>query len=429
MARLIIFLVSYTVLIPFYYLNIQMLEGFSLLFKYLPFLCILFVAVLGFLKDEIHINAENRIVLMFSVFVFVVSLISLTDSIFIFFGFAKFVYYSVTGLGFFVLLCIYRPDIRTNYRRVLIALVLVSSISSAYGICVYLTGVDWLWGPTSLFFSPYNGWMGRGDVIRPPFLFGNSLYAGSYFSMVLPFSILLFLHSKRVEQKILFALTCLLLVGGLIVSFARGAIIATFIVTILQFVFHMNGWEKAKKRIAISIVLSSLCVFALLFTYSDSILFERISDRFALLKDIQQHEPYRISQFYTTLEILKEEPFLGVGFGNFVRNYDELRFSSTPEGYNSKTTENMYLMTLCETGILGLAAFFTLIGSTVADMLKNRKIILSKYNRDYNYAIICSIVSCLIIMCTWDVLNQPSIRLLFWLVMGLGIKNISGLKR
>ncbi|MEZ4572937.1 MAG: O-antigen ligase family protein [Thermomicrobiales bacterium] len=71
----------------------------------------------------------------------------------------------------------------------------------------------------------------------------------------------------------------------------------------------------------------------------------------------------RLAHWQTGIEMYRDNPTLGVGIGNFNTRF---RNSIRPDFRNSQGhAHNYYIHTLAETGLLGLLAYLTLLGSVV----------------------------------------------------------------
>jgi len=156
----------------------------------------------------------------------------------------------------------------------------------------------------------------------------------------------------------------------------------------------------------------------------------RVSARMEALWDLSKTEPFRLAQYRTTLNVLREHPFLGVGFGNFTRLFDRYKDASTPSpvSYIARTTENMYLMLACETGILGLIAALALFVAIVWVVYRGYRSAAPGPDRDLLLALLAAFCGFLVNMITWDALNQPTIRMTFWMLVGMAF-SVRTLKR
>lgn len=143
--------------------------------------------------------------------------------------------------------------------------------------------------------------------------------------------------------------------------------------------------------------------------------------RLRLLSEWKQSERFRLAQHKTALNILGEHPLLGIGFGNFTRVFQTYKDASTPSGEISTTTENMYLMFSVETGLLGLAAALAMVSAVFWVVYKGYRVTSDGDRQDMLLTFLASSGGFLINMGTWDALNEPVVRMTFWIVTGLAL--------
>ena len=82
---------------------------------------------------------------------------------------------------------------------------------------------------------------------------------------------------------------------------------------------------------------------------------------------------FRVAQYYTVGNILAVHPLSGVGFGTFTREFEKYRYTENYmiREFPEHTTENMYLMFLAETGVLGLLARMVQMEARLAVVLRS----------------------------------------------------------
>ncbi|OGG44066.1 MAG: hypothetical protein A3F84_28090 [Candidatus Handelsmanbacteria bacterium RIFCSPLOWO2_12_FULL_64_10] len=117
--------------------------------------------------------------------------------------------------------------------------------------------------------------------------------------------------------------------------------------------------------------------------------------------------------------MLQDHPFFGVGFGNFTRLFEKYKHPSTPSGYIATTTENMYLMFACETGIIGLVTALILFFALIRVIYKGYRAASPGPDKDFLLVSLGAFCGFLFNMATWDALNQPTVRMTFWMLVGL----------
>ncbi|AKF25915.1 hypothetical protein YH65_02240 [Sulfurovum lithotrophicum] len=62
----------------------------------------------------------------------------------------------------------------------------------------------------------------------------------------------------------------------------------------------------------------------------------------------------RINFAINTLEMIKEDPLIGVGTGDFKKRYEEINMEKTPNIASTKQPHNMYLLEMAQFGLVGL---------------------------------------------------------------------------
>ena len=138
---------------------------------------------------------------------------------------------------------------------------------------------------------------------------------------------------------------------------------------------------------------------------------------------LEYTERFRIAQYYTVGNILAEHPLLGVGFGTFTREFEKYRYAENymVREFPEHTTENMYLMFLAETGVLGLLARLALMAAIFVAVFGAWRRAEPGPRRDLLWAYLAGYVGLALNMLTWDVLNEPTMRMVYWLWTGLAL--------
>lgn len=175
-------------------------------------------------------------------------------------------------------------------------------------------------------------------------VFGNPNVLAEYLIMTIPLSISLFWYTKKAHKKLLFLGTSAILILSLILTLSRGGWIG-FAFSALVFVILVE------KRLLLSIIPISL---AGVFFLPQSILNRILSiGNFA-----DSSNAYRITMWKITMDIIRDHPIAGVGFGH-------LPFKETFETYirtmPTYHAHNTYLEIAAELGIPGLIAFLFLL--------------------------------------------------------------------
>ncbi len=98
----------------------------------------------------------------------------------------------------------------------------------------------------------------------------------------------------------------------------------------------------------------------------------------------------------------------------YSENYETWEFSI-------HTTDNMFLMVLAETGVVGLLATVALLAALLHAGVSARRAQPPGDERDLLLAFLASTTAMLVSMLAWDLLNDPTVRIAFWMVTGLAL--------
>ncbi|WP_202906828.1 O-antigen ligase family protein [Abyssisolibacter fermentans] len=181
-------------------------------------------------------------------------------------------------------------------------------------------------------------------VIRVYSVFGNPNILAEYLIMILPFSLALFWSSKRLIKKIIFLCTTLILIVALVLTSSRGGWVG-FAFGLIVFILLVD-----KRWLLGAIPIGVVSIF---------IMPASIINRIISIANLNDSSIVtRLKIYSITLDIIKDNWLLGVGFGY-------LPFKNTFTIYirtmNVFHAHNMYLETVAEMGIFGLIALLLLI--------------------------------------------------------------------
>lgn len=134
-----------------------------------------------------------------------------------------------------------------------------------------------------------------------------------------------------------------------------------FFAMLVILIFQFFGKQRAKALLLISIVIPFIFITA----YSTSPLFkDRVNDA---IQDIVQYDNskisavgYRINFAQNSWELIKKNPFLGVGTGDFPSEYKKINQLRSPLLPNATNPHNMYVLVLAQLGIVGLISMLSI---------------------------------------------------------------------
>ena len=224
-----------------------------------------------------------------------------------------------------------------DFNIIVTMIVFSATIVALIGLYQYIVGV-----PVDA------GWV---DVSNNPDIkarvysvFDNPNILAEYLVMTIPLSISLFWYTKKIVKKVLFLATSAILTLSLVLTLSRGGWIG-FAVSALIFILLVE------KRFLLSII--PIGIGGLLF------LPKSILSRILSIGNLgDSSNSYRITMWKIALNIIKDNPLAGVGFGH-------KPFQQTFETYISDMptyhAHNTYIELAAELGIPGLIAFLFLM--------------------------------------------------------------------
>lgn len=197
-------------------------------------------------------------------------------------------------------------------------------------------------------------------------------YWAQFLVAVLPLSIYRILDEKRLWIKIFAAVSALILVYAALSTYSRGGFLALIAVLIL-----ITLERRARPSLVIVVLAATLLILALLpANYSERIQSLLTLTRSDNLNTLYQESSFRgrLAEARAGLRMFGENPILGVGAGNYQFLYQEhARKLNIETRTGSREAHSLYIETLAETGLVGLAAFSLLFGSLLWGLFQVRK--------------------------------------------------------
>ena len=250
------------------------------------------------------------------------------------------------GKGLFV--------IDENKNIISLVICICSGLVALFGILevIYACNPMCLYFIPNMFYERYIQY-----PVRPMSTQLNPAPLATYLLLTLPFVINI-VKQKNLAAKFLGYVFVVLNITCLILTFSRGSFLG-LIFMLFFFQFILKKYEKF--RIYILSFLILLIVVSFL-PYP----FNRLSLKGIGIFGTGIFSDYRLMRVQMSWEMLKHNPFFGVGLNHFRILFDQYypikaEFSCIP--YETKIADNMYLTLLAETGIIGLAGFLVFIVS------------------------------------------------------------------
>jgi len=430
---LVFLLFAYISLVPFYYLQpLQLTATLPSFFlpKYLPFLLVLLIALYWLyeiLKSKKPIR--KTAVTPFIVAYLGISLLSLINAPYPLIGFTKWIYYNTTGLLLvFVVVQYYTTWVAV--QRLVAGFCVVGAVVVVYTLITCLLGKDYLWGDFHLQFNP------KYTPSRVTGPFGNPTSTATYLMLLFPLSCWLSIITSAHVKKTLWLVFGALVLLTIVLTQTRGALLAVgvaWVILIPPLSRSVSRLPNRPRRLLLTVlflVVAIVSVVVIYYTPSVSEQFLAAKARWEIMLSpgaLAHTERFRVSQYSTTANVLEVHPLLGTGFGNFSRVFTTYRDTSNYMVWEfpEHTTDNMYLMVTAETGWLGLVATLSLFGALFYTVYKAYRKTVGEPPGVLLLTFLAGGVGFLINMGTWDALNDPTIRITFWLLAGVALSTVN----
>lgn len=279
-------------------------------------------------------------------------------------------------------------------KRLYIILFLIGFALGAHGVYQYIVGVEI---PQNWVDSLEKGLRTRVfSIVKSP----NVL--GSLMTLTIPMGISLIFAEKKIGKKIFYTLASLIMIACLIFTFSRGAWLG-FIAAITIFILLKD------KRLIIPAIFAVLLIVIFVPTVVDRMAFMLSSEY--INKSLQGG---RLTRWLTGIEMLKNQPFLGVGLGHFG---GAVAMNNDIAG--TFYMDNYYLKTAVEMGIVGLLAFLWLMYQVVIWSYRTFIKIENTYYKNIVHGALAGIVGVIVHNLFENIFEVPMMVTYFWLLAGI----------
>jgi O-antigen ligase len=218
------------------------------------------------------------------------------------------------------------------------------------------------------------------QAVKPASFFGNKNMAIHFIVLTLPLGLGLLLHTKDKTKKILLSFGLSFVISYLMFSRTRSGWLA-FVVQILFVLLFLVFIRKQK---IIKFKFFPMVVFILMIgfiTFNLKINFQNTAISIAKEMSLSNTGNSRINSWLNTLEMIKDNPLLGVGLGNWNIHYSKYH-DAIVKGrlFNEKSqlnnVHNDYLTIFSELGLIGFSLLlwlFYLIVFKLWQLLKTQR--------------------------------------------------------
>jgi O-antigen ligase/tetratricopeptide (TPR) repeat protein len=224
------------------------------------------------------------------------------------------------------------------------------------------------------------------DFEQPPYLYrftgtlGHSNPLMALVNLFLPICLVFLFTSKKLWQRMFFALWLVVYALGLIFSSSRGGvlgIIGGLIILLLLSILHhgwfieLKEWIKRKPRLSIAIfIFIGVIILAI-----------GLASMFTFLQHPSHGAGFwdsRLSIWQKALQIWESSPLIGIGPGRFPFEYLKISHSIPPGEWITNAHQTL-LTTLVESGLLGCIALVVLIVGIFQKVISLYRILESEH--------------------------------------------------
>lgn len=265
-------------------------------------------------------------------------------------GFSFYNYYNLVGVYVLTYLLVGQNVRRPEQMKSILKMAAASAvIVIIYGYYQFLFGIDissmkWVDGDAfpELRKRVFSTWE------NPNILAG-------YLDIVICLAFGLFMYCKDRERRILLGVFMLAAAACLAMTYARGACLVIAVI--------LAAYGALKDR---RVLIACIVVVAVLFA-ADPVLYERITSVFT---KVDTSTEMRLAFWESTIAMIQDHPFLGIGWGAYWMVYPEYDFYLQGANVLIVHAHNIYLNYMAEIGIPGAVAFFWFFFGTMVMALR-----------------------------------------------------------
>jgi hypothetical protein len=241
----------------------------------------------------------------------------------------------------------------------------------------------------------------RGSFTRPRSTTAQSLEFAGMLAILVPFAVQQAFDPVRRHAGLVRRWAPVLLMGGALpLTVSRTSIIGAVIVILVM----LPRWKPQRRWGAIGVLMVSVGAFKVIIPG----LIGTITTLFStFLSNSDSSTQARTVKYSAIVPYLREHPLFGRGFGTF-----------TPDLYFF--TDNQYMLSLAEMGLLGLVALFCLFFAGIHHGGAIRRLARTESDRELGQAFFASAMVALVISATFDALMFPMFAGMFFVTLGAG---------
>lgn len=213
--------------------------------------------------------------------------------------------------------------------------------------------------------KPFHG----GSIENPtPFMGHISYNPFLAFAAYLLAYFLLFTDNKSLFQKAISLIFLITITVNMFITGGRSGQVGYFVVMVILAIQYFKK-DIFKIFLTLAILMPSIFYIA----YSTNAQFKQrfnaaIENAKNYKKNPNTSVGLRLTFLFNSIDIIKENPIIGVGTGDFPQEYKKMNTKNTPKACTITQPHDMYILVLVQTGIVGLitllAIFYMQINSS-----------------------------------------------------------------
>ncbi|MFG2340826.1 O-antigen ligase family protein [Streptomyces yangpuensis] len=250
----------------------------------------------------------------------------------------------------------------------------------------------------------------RGAFTRPRSTTAQPLEFGGMLALLLPFAVQQAFDPVRRHLRAWRRWGPVALMGGALpLTVSRTSIIGALIVILVM----VPRWKPQRRWTAIGVLVGAVACFKVIIPG----LIGTITALFAsFLTNSDSSTQARTVKYSAIVPYLDERPLAGRGLGTFI-----------PELYFF--TDNQYMLTLAEMGLLGLVALLFLFLTGIHQGGAIRRLAVDESDRELGQAFFASALVALVVSATFDALSFPMFAGMFFLTIAAGGSYLGFIRR
>jgi hypothetical protein len=238
---------------------------------------------------------------------------------------------------------------------------------------------------------------------------------GGFMALSILATIYLYVTS-RLRLRFLLSLALFAQVFTLVITFSRSAYLGALACSSVYIAYY---WVKTKQQrpVALRLVMTLLLCFIL----SSVFFYPQLKGRggYVNYKETvaESSDAERLVYQKIAMQMIRQKPFLGVGFNNYVLRMQEFTKDKLPAEF-SHPVHNIFLLIGAETGLLGLALFSFVFFRQLITLFKRG------CSNEMLFLALSLVLLCLLGQCSHYLLSWQSGRLMLFIVLGLSARFI-----